>query len=101
MIGGFFFSSPPPAPPSSFHAVSCEISKSGHVESGFSRLLLGNVACFALCNMQKQPVATSDELLLYKGLGNWVIPFYFFSVKCGNSYFIIQILFGRIFFLRL
>lgn len=73
----FFFLSPP-ALSSSFHAVSCEISKSGHVESGFSRLLLGNVACFALCNMQKQPIATSDELLLYKGLGNWVIPFFFF-----------------------
>ncbi|KAH1171453.1 hypothetical protein KIL84_007071 [Mauremys mutica] len=33
--------------------VSYEISQSGHVESGFSRLLLDNVACCALSNMQK------------------------------------------------
>ena len=92
MIGGFFFLYS--SPPSSFHAVSCAISKSGHVESGFSRLLLDNVARFALCN--EEPTATLNELVFSQGLASWVIQI---SLKCGNFCFITQILFGLICFL--
>lgn len=62
---------------------------------------MDNVACFAFCSMQKQPITTLGELLFCEGLGSWVILFLFNFIffKCSNSYFIIQILFGRIFFL--